>query len=203
MVRVTFENPYFEEVAGGVTVGSDRASWSEKAVDLLERREELVEEYSWAIPNREAIETIVEYEPIVEVGAGTGYWAWCIDQLGGVVAATDAEPPEATYRHVASYDARRRVNAMVADELDAALLLVWPPYDNPMAADALEAYPGETVIYVGEGRGGCTGDKRFHRLLHEDWQLTETVDTPTYLGLHDRLEVWRDPEVVDEGGESA
>jgi len=196
---VTLENPYFEEVAGGVTVGANRASWSKKAVDVLKRREALVEEYAWAIPNREAIETIVEHGPIVEVGAGTGYWAWCVDQLGGVVAATDAEPPESTYRRVAAYDARRRVNAMVADELDAALLLVWPPYDDPMAADALEAYPGETVIYVGEGRGGCTADDRFHRLLHEDWELTETVDIPTYLGLHDRLEVWRDSDVVPGG----
>lgn len=196
---MTFENPYFEEVAGGVTVGANRSSWSKKAVDVLERREALVEEYAWAIPNREAIETIVEHGPIVEVGAGTGYWAWCVDQLGGVVAATDAEPPESTYRRVAAYDARRRVNAMVADELDAALLLVWPPYDDPMAKDAIEAYPGETVIYVGEGRGGCTADDRFHRLLHEDWELAETVDIPTYLGLHDRLEVWRDSNVVPRG----
>jgi hypothetical protein len=196
---VTLENPYFEEVAGGVTVGANRASWSEKPVEILERRDELVEEYSWGIPTHEAIKTIVEYGPIVEVGAGTGYWAWCIDQLGGVVAATDADPPESTYRRVATYDARRRVNAMVADELDAALLLVWPPYDDPMAADALEAYPGETVIYVGEGRGGCTADHRFHHLLHEDWELTETVDIPTYLGLHDRLEVWRDSGVVPGG----
>ena len=196
---MTFENPYFEEVAGGVTVGANRASWSRKAVDVLERREALVKEYAWAIPTREAIETIVEHGPIVEVGAGTGYWAWCVDQLGGVVAATDAEPPGSTYRRVAAYDARRRVNAMVADELDAALLMVWPPHDDPMATDALEVYPGETVIYVGEGRGGCTADDRFHCLLHEDWELVETVDIPTYLGLHDRLEVWRDPDVVPRG----
>jgi len=199
---VNFKNPYFEEVAGGVTVGANHASWSQKSVEILERRDELVEEYSWGIPTHEAIETIVEYGPIVEVGAGTGYWAWCIGQLGGVVVATDADPPESTYRHVAAYDARRRVHAMVAEELDAALLLVWPPYDDPMAADALEAYPGETVIYVGEGRAGCTADDRFHRLLYQDWQLIETVDIPTYLGLHDRLEVWHDPD-TGSGGESA
>ena len=199
---MTFENPYLEEVAGGVTVGANRISWSQKVINVLERREALVREYAWAVPTREAVETIVEYDPIVEIGAGTGYWAWCIDQLGGVVAATDIEPPESTYRRVAAYDGRRRVNAMIPDEHDAALLMVWPPYTDPMAADALNAYPGETVIYVGEGRGGCTADDRFHRLLHEDWQLVETVDIPTYLGLHDRLEVWRDPDVVS-GGESA
>lgn len=195
------ENPYFEAVAGGVTIGSNRASWSPKAVEVLKQREDLVEEYAWAIPTREAIETILEYGPVVEVGAGSGYWAWCIDQLGGVVAATDADPPESTYRHVAPYDARRRVNAMIPGEMDMALLLVWPPYDDPMAADCLEAYPGDTVIYVGEGRGGCTADDRFHQRLHQDWHLAETVPIPTYLGLHDRLEVWRDT-AAERGGDA-
>ena len=32
--------------------------------------------------------------------------------------------------------------------------------------------------------------------------LVETIDIPTYLGLHDRLEVWRDEDAVS-GGESA
>ena len=196
---MTFENPYLKEVAGGVTVGANRAARNQKAVDVLKRREALVEEYAWGIPIREAVETIVEYDPIVEIGAGTGYWAWCIDQLDGVVAATDIEPPGSTYRHVGTYDGRRRVSAMGPGELDAALLMVWPPYADPMAADALNAYHGETVIYVGEGRGGCTADDRFHRLLHENWELVETVDIPTYLGLHDRLEVWRDPDVVSGG----
>lgn len=197
---MTFENPYFEEVAGGVTIGESRGSTSDCAVEVLRRREDLVEQYAWAIPNRAAIETIVEYSPIVEVGAGSGYWAWCIGQLDGVVAATDADPSDSTYRRVASYDARRRVNAMIPGEIDAALLLVWPPHGDSMAADALDAYPGNTVIYVGEGRGGCTADNFFHKQLHTSWKLVETVAIPRYLGIRDRLEVWQRP-AEDPGGE--
>jgi len=35
----------------------------------------------------------------------------------------------------------------------AALLIVWPPYDNPMAVDALRAVRGAVLWYVGAGRG--------------------------------------------------
>lgn len=186
------ENPYFDEVAGGVTVGTCRGTYSAHGVEVLRHREELVQEYSWAIPNLEAIETIAEYGPIVEVGAGTGYWAWCLDQLDVVVAATDADPPKPVdqHRHVASWDARSRVYSMNVQEPDATLLLVWPPLDDPMAADVLEAYTGDVFLYVGEGRGGCTADERFHELLFAEWELDRTVAIPTYLGRSDRLEVW-------------
>ena len=70
------------------------------------------------------------------------------------------------------------------------LFLCWPPYEDQMAADAVEAFQGDTLIYVGQGRCGCTGDERFHRHLYEGWELTTTVVIPTYLGFNDRLEVW-------------
>jgi hypothetical protein len=68
--------------------------------------------------------------------------------------------------------------------------MVWPSYDETWPTETLGAYEGDTVIYVGEGRGGCTADDRFHQMLHDKWQLEETVAIPQYLGLNDRLEVW-------------
>jgi len=78
--------------------------------------------------------------------------------------------------------------------LDRTLLLIWPSYGETWATEALGAYQGDTCIYVGEGRGGCTADDRFHQMLHEEWSLAETVAIPQYLGLHDRLEVWLDDD---------
>ncbi|AAM88757.1 hypothetical protein PhiCh1p84 [Natrialba phage PhiCh1] len=189
---MTTENPYFEEVAGGITVGANRASWDDRAIEVLEQREELVQEYAWAIPNEEAIETVAEHAPIVEVGAGAGYWAWCVEQLDVRIAATDPEPPRPnTYTEIITKTATEAIECAREIFVDGyTLFLCWPPYGNEMAADAVEAFEGDTLIYVGEGRGGCTGDDRFHRLLHQEWELVETVAIPTYLGIHDRLEVW-------------
>ena len=189
---MTFENPYFEEVAGGVTVGANRASWSDRAVEVLEERTDLVQEYAWAIPNEEAIETIAEHAPVVEVGAGAGYWAWCVDQLGERIVATDPEPPRMdTYTEVLTKEAVDAVECAREVFVGGYTLFVcWPPYEDSMAADAVEAFEGDTLIYVGQGRCGCTGDERLHRLLYEDWELAESVPIPTYLGFNDRLEVW-------------
>jgi len=138
-------------------------------------------------PNEAAIKTIVGHEPILEVSAGAGYWAWCIRQFDADIIATDpAAPIQPQWSPVWTASAQK----VVPDYPERTLLLVWPSYDDIWPAEALEMYQGETIIYVGEGRGGCTADDRFHQMLHEEWELVETVDIPQYLGLHDRLEVW-------------
>lgn len=35
----------------------------------------IAEEYSWAIPNDQALKIIQHYGPVIEIGAGKGYWA--------------------------------------------------------------------------------------------------------------------------------
>lgn len=184
---LALENPYFEAVAGGVTVGGDRFAYSDRHLEILIQREELVQEYAWAIPNQEAIETIARYEPILEVGAGNGYWAWLLRQMDVTVVATDLNAPtDEEWSPVWKADARE----VIHDYPERSLLMVWPSYNESWATETLGAYPGDTCIYVGEGRSGCTADNRFHQMLHEEWELTETVRIPQYTGTRDRLEVW-------------
>lgn len=38
--------------------------------------------YSYATPSIESIDKLVNYAPLVEIGAGTGYWAYLIEQRG-------------------------------------------------------------------------------------------------------------------------
>ena len=59
-------------------------------------RDMLVRKYSWAIPSPEALDLIVRHvgnREIVEIGAGTGYWAKMLSQLGVKVHAFDTCPP--------------------------------------------------------------------------------------------------------------
>lgn len=59
-------------------------------------RTELVRKYSWAIAAPQAIAFIVETlngRSVVEMGAGTGYWAWMLEQCGVSVIAYDIAPP--------------------------------------------------------------------------------------------------------------
>lgn len=48
--------------------------------------------YAFAAPNSRALKALAELSPIVEVGAGVGYWALLLKQAGVVVVATDELP---------------------------------------------------------------------------------------------------------------
>lgn len=59
-----------------------------------------------------------------------------------------------------------------------------------MAHRALAAYAGSTVIYIGEGHGGCTAnDAFFDALAH--WTVEREVELPQWWGVHDALTVYR------------
>jgi hypothetical protein len=165
-------------------------------------RQSIIPRYAYAIPSEEALAVIKRYGPIVEIGAGTGYWAAMLRERGSDVVAYDSCPPSALgeeppgehknahcdqirWSEIAIGDSSR-----AADHPDRALFLCWPPYDEPMAADALTAYTGETVISIGEYHG-CTADRRFQELLDRDFELVEGCEIPRWRGNGDQLSVYR------------
>lgn len=152
-------------------------------------RDRLVKTYAWAIPTPSDIAWItgvLDGHGVVEVGAGTGYWAWQLSQANVDVLAYDAEPMGNKYCAPLQY---HPVHAggpeKAADDPTRALFLCWPPYDDPCATDALNAYAGDTLIYIGEGSWGCTGDERFHELLDQEWQeIGTSPGHVTFSGIH-------------------
>jgi hypothetical protein len=144
------------------------------------KRSGLVGEYSWAVPNEQALLYLSEFEHIIEVGAGNGYWAHCIDENGGSVEATDIAPPDETWYPVEQADA---ADLSLVNE---TVLMVWPPYDERLAADVAEQQPNH-ILYVGEPRGGCTGDAAFFTAINGDYGLVAKIDIPSYAGINDDL----------------
>lgn len=189
-------------------------------VKAAEGRFEACSRYAWAIPSPEAIEVIASFGPVIEVGAGTGYWARRLWDAGCDVIATDLNPPvllpgrepEDMHRPQASsvssptgnhwhrsgalYHPMSEDDAAVAaaEHPDRTLLLVWPPYNHDMAFRAARAHldaGGTTVAYVGEGYGGCTADDAFHELLAERYEQVHLVALPQWPGIHDDLTIWK------------
>ena len=153
----------------------------------------LAREYAWAVPTHQALTAIAEYSPhgVVEIGAGTGYWAGLLRDMGVDVVAYDAEPYDNTY-------ARGRHSEVLCGGPDRVrlhphrtLLLCWPPFWNGMANQALRAYLGDTVVYIGEDSGGCTGGRHFHKRLDRDWDCVLVVAIPQWEGLHDEMFIYR------------
>jgi hypothetical protein len=142
--------------------------------------------YSWAVPTDEAIFLIAgAARRVVEIGAGSGYWAWLMAQAGIDVIAYDAAPPAAVWHPVWPGD-----ELAVLGHGDRTLLLCWPPFGTEMAANALAAYAGDQVVYVGEWLGG-SANPRFFGLLAGAFEEVASVALPQWTMRTDRLSVHR------------
>lgn len=159
-----------------------RALESESPELQLAVRKKLIWAYSWAIPNDEAIAALLECSPLIEMGAGTGYWSWLLRQAGANVLAYDLNPHAPP--HWTSVE--QGDESIVPSHSDRTLFLCWPSYQEPMAFQALSQYSGKWVAYVGE-MGGRTADDSFHRLLSASFELKREVLIPVWPGFLDRL----------------
>lgn len=154
-------------------------------------RDWLAHTYSWAIPSEEAVAALVEVSPLVEIGAGGGYWAKLIREAGGEVEAFDENPTQNEWAK------RRWSKVQAGDEYAVAaypnhsLFLCWPPDNDLMAEWTLDYYMGDVVAYVGEHEGGVCATPGFFAMLDRDFEQERQIDIPRFWGISDYLSIWR------------
>lgn len=149
-------------------------------------RERLVEEYSWAIPDERVLPYLSEFGEIIEVGAGSGYWAYAVNKEGGDVMPYDIDPPKTKDMGGDAWTHVERANVFNMDEevFEYPILLVWPALNEGVATEVADRGPPH-ILYVGETRGGCTGEDEFFDLLDERYGLVAKIELPSYAGVHD------------------
>jgi hypothetical protein len=169
-----------------------------KGYPQLVTRHDLVWTYAWAIPTPADIRWLTQRlagRSVVEIGAGTGYWAWQLSQADVDVLAFDIRTgsDDNPWCQPIQYHPVHQGGPDKASEYPTrALLLCWPPYSSPMAADALRVYNGDVVVYVGESSGGCCADDEFFMLLDKDWdEIGVSPQHVTYSAIHCSLTVYR------------
>lgn len=145
--------------------------------------------WAWGIPSPDAVARILvrlDGRPVVEVGAGNGYWAWLLTQAGIDVKAYDIAPighPKSWFKDLEDDERGGRLGSISGfdsfvhqefvpvkqggpevlrwtDNADRALFLCWPTMSS-FAADSVEAYQGDLIVYIGEGQSGCNADSEF------------------------------------------
>ncbi len=141
-------------------------------------RSNLTNYYAHAVPTEQALAMMGAFGPIVEIGAGSGYWSALLKARGTEVKAYDAwlgstYAPEITWAPVMTGDAKS-----AALHPDHALFLCWPS-GNGAAYDALANYKGKRLLYVGEMDSDIMADERFFSALKQDWRMTGRVTVPS------------------------
>jgi len=151
--------------------------------------------WGFAVPDRIALGIIQKHSPegVVEIGAGSGYWAKLLRILRVPVAAYDSRT--GTYQHGFKFGSHSEVEIATHEKAlaggahrEKTLLLSWPDYDESWPNETLSLYKGNTLVYIGEW-GGCTGDRKFHETLDQGWETVKEYQVPTWWGLHESLYV--------------
>ncbi|HWE91228.1 MAG TPA: hypothetical protein VG317_17340 [Pseudonocardiaceae bacterium] len=180
-----FEHEGRRVVNGGRQTGSARLAYAEMILQAV---------YAYAIPSPETLEWVARFcdgQPLVELGAGRGYWAMQLAHAGLQVSAYDLEPPDqadnASFpRTSGQRDVWHDIGGLaefaerVSSRTGHVLFLCWPPgWGNKMASQSLREFQdvgGERLIFMGEPKGGQTGDDEFFDMLSAAWKV-ESYDS--------------------------
>lgn len=178
---------YLDELHASTSL-NDNEKWENKQSDDTDRslRVQLAEQYAWAIPSSEIINKLVDYSPIVEIGAGTGYWAHLINQHGGDVVAIDPDPPDTTWT-----DIKQRTHEHVIKYPNHTLLMCWPAFVKHWPVQTIKDYPGNRAVYVGEPRGGNCGSVELHDEIRRSFgPATDVIPIPQWEARNDKAYVF-------------
>lgn len=174
-----------------------RSQMAEEAFFLVLR-----EKYAYSVLSPKILWEIGSYAPIIELGAGNGYNAWLLREMGCEVEAFDAFPVEEgknwffetrfgmPTRSGRSFTTIKKGDGSACSAYPGhTLLLCWPPR-NPMAVRALADFPGKRIIFIGH-KPTCA-DKAFYKKLAHEWVLEKSMKTGSWDACHvEELEVYR------------
>jgi hypothetical protein len=192
--RKVSTNPYWDIVAPSVFEHEGRRvvnnGSAEGSAQLAYAATILQAAYAYAIPSPNTIEWATRFcdgRPLVEVGAGRGYWANQLSLAGLSVDAFELEPPDKSenisFPQTAGqtdvwYPVRAIDGLHFEGRGDHILFLCWPPgWGTAMASETLtsfESASGSRLIYIGEPKGGKTADDEFFDILTARWTLEST-----------------------------
>jgi hypothetical protein len=117
---------------------------------------------------------------ILSVGCGPAHNESIIESLiqktesKGSIICTDKSVPKVQFCNVLIHDGVEAVTLFPSD----VLYLSWPDYCARWPTQALNAFSGKYVVYIGESRWGCTANEDFYDELESgQW---ERIDKSTF-----------------------
>lgn len=162
-------------------------------------RDEFIRKFGFSVPTPGLVSRLAEIGPIIEVGAGHGTLTCLINNAGGSSVATDINPrkmaqsPEDAWAPVQEMSATDSVSAYP----DRTVLSSWPSLGGTWLTEmALAMAPGQSLITIGEGSGGCTGADCFWELVENgtllvDQEILRGTDVWRFPSIHDRARAFR------------
>ena len=198
--------------------------------DLFEAEDEnAMEKYAWAIPDERALRICAHFGPLVEMGAGAGYWARLLRERGVIISAYDKDVDDDCKAAGVGVKPFTKIEKGGPEMLslfpNATLLMIYPDDceeqsdELTLSMASLQNYQGDTVIHVGEWLGstltlsmegqespdnvypwGRSTSPDFQIVMEASFHRVLQVTLPNWGSVRNVLTVWkRTTSVVLEG----
>ncbi|MGN2640216.1 hypothetical protein ACTD5D_29425 [Nocardia takedensis] len=183
------DNPYWRFLRLMPRGGVDPAQqWAVEFSDSV--RDLLVRTYAWSIPSPSDLAWLLGVlagRGVLEIGAGSGYWAWQLRQAGVDVVAVDDK--RGHWDHLWT-EVPFGNSADAFEHAERALMLIRPPHGSTTAQTALDFYDGDLLIFSGDET--AAGGRIFENTLAEHWtEIGAAPHHPSYAGIRCGLRAFR------------
>lgn len=170
---------------------------------LMTLRYSFVEKFGFVLLNEKLINTVSDFlkdKEVCEIGAGTDWLSYNLQKNNINITPIDYKPGlDSDFGFKENHTNITICNGIdyLNDNFPDVVILSWPDYDTSFASQILEKMkPSQTLIYIGEGYGGCTGDDNFFNLLEEKTSLNNEITEKlqehslSWSGVHDTWYVY-------------
>jgi hypothetical protein len=155
----------------------------------------LAQQYAYVFPSDSALSMLAGLGPLVEIGAGTGYWALRLRSIGVDIVAFDQAPVDGERANRCHFPTRPWTHIEQGDQTalpgyaDRCLFVCWPPLFSSLG-NCLTYYSGDTIAYIGDE------GYRTARLDHLHEAFTQVATAPVraldpYPGVRPELAIWK------------
>lgn len=170
---------------------------------LMTLRYSFIEQFGFVLLNEELLDKTANFlknKSVCEIGAGTGWLSYNLQQRGIDITPVDYKPCNDS-----DFGFKKlHTEVLISNGVDYlennspdVVILSWPDYDTSFASDILNVLKkGQTLIYIGEHEGGCTGDDYFFELLNDKTKINEDITNSLqqssicWTGVHDTWHVF-------------
>ena len=108
----------------------------------------LLDKYSWAIPDTRCLNILSTFSPLIEIGAGKGYWCSLLRNMNVDIVAYDNDKDNTdTFTTVLLGNEK---SLKQKSNNNRNLFLCYPDENYELALKCMQYYDGQYIIHVGE-----------------------------------------------------
>lgn len=165
----------------------------------------MCEKYAWAVPDDRTLKILKHFSPLIEIGAGKGYFSRLLTDWGVDILAFDREVDKKTSWGEVLIGGPKKLLKKHAKGRN--LFLCYPDEDSSMACPCLDNFDGDYVIHIGElittgqlsspqAPWGRTSGADFQVALMSEFHCVLVSELPAFPFSRDCISVWKRTEWV-------